>query len=161
MSSSPYRHIYPHRCFSIFSFTLWFICTLIWREANAIASGRRLIRFPLLFSPLSLSFSELGSDFRMPCVLFTGHPSLRMGDVVHFMENWSQNPANCIIFTGVWSVGILKYRERQEECDALLLFVLPVPCYRCHTCIQKKVGCSSLKGDWSLKPANCIIFTGI
>ncbi|KAK7111966.1 hypothetical protein V1264_011503 [Littorina saxatilis] len=43
--------------------------------------------------------NELGSDFRMPCVLFTGHPSLRMGDVVHFMENWSQNPANAIIFT--------------------------------------------------------------
>ena len=36
----------------------------------------------------------------MPCIMFTGHPSLRMGDVVHFMENWSQNPANCIIFTG-------------------------------------------------------------
>ncbi|XP_076460396.1 integrator complex subunit 9-like [Babylonia areolata] len=43
--------------------------------------------------------NDMGSDFRMPCIVFTGHPSLRMGDAVHFMETWGQNPANCIIFT--------------------------------------------------------------
>ncbi|KAL8583277.1 hypothetical protein ACOMHN_043054 [Nucella lapillus] len=43
--------------------------------------------------------NDMGSDFRMPCIVFTGHPSLRMGDAVHFMENWGPHPANCIMFT--------------------------------------------------------------
>ncbi|KAK7507295.1 hypothetical protein BaRGS_00001230 [Batillaria attramentaria] len=43
--------------------------------------------------------NELGSDYRMPCIIFTGHPSLRMGDAVHFVETWGKNPANTIIFT--------------------------------------------------------------
>ncbi|XP_025103856.1 integrator complex subunit 9-like isoform X2 [Pomacea canaliculata] len=43
--------------------------------------------------------NELGSDFQMPCILFTGHPSLRMGDAVHFIEAWGKNAANTVIFT--------------------------------------------------------------
>lgn len=35
-----------------------------------------------------------------PCVVFCGHPTLRFGDVVHFIELWGNNPKNCIIFTG-------------------------------------------------------------
>ncbi|CAH6827864.1 Ints9 [Phodopus roborovskii] len=31
---------------------------------------------------------DFSNDFRQPCVVFTGHPSLRFGDVVHFMELW-------------------------------------------------------------------------
>ncbi|ESP04266.1 hypothetical protein LOTGIDRAFT_224004 [Lottia gigantea] len=36
---------------------------------------------------------------KAPCVMFAGHPSLRMGDVVHFVELWGKHAANTIIFT--------------------------------------------------------------
>lgn len=39
------------------------------------------------------------SDFRQPCVVFCGHPSLRFGDSVHFIELWSSNPQHTVIFT--------------------------------------------------------------
>uniref|UniRef100_H2MMK0 Integrator complex subunit 9 n=1 Tax=Oryzias latipes TaxID=8090 RepID=H2MMK0_ORYLA len=42
---------------------------------------------------------DFSSDFRQPCVVFTGHPSLRFGDVVHFMELWGKSGLNTIIFT--------------------------------------------------------------
>lgn len=48
---------------------------------------------------------DFSSDFRQPCVVFTGHPSLRFGDVVHFMELWSKSSLNTIIFTGRSSRG--------------------------------------------------------
>ncbi|KAL5013814.1 hypothetical protein ScPMuIL_008084 [Solemya velum] len=41
----------------------------------------------------------LQNDFKTPCIVFTGHPSLRMGDVVHFMEMWGRSAGNTIIFT--------------------------------------------------------------
>jgi hypothetical protein len=39
-----------------------------------------------------------------PCVMFCGHPSLRFGDVIHFIELWGNNPNNTIVFTGkkIW-----------------------------------------------------------
>lgn len=43
---------------------------------------------------------DFSSDFRQPCVVFTGHPSLRFGDVVHFMELWGKSSLNTVIFTG-------------------------------------------------------------
>lgn len=42
---------------------------------------------------------DFSSEFRQPCVVFTGHPSLRFGDVVHFMELWGKSTLNTIIFT--------------------------------------------------------------
>ncbi|XP_076786957.1 integrator complex subunit 9 isoform X2 [Arvicanthis niloticus] len=42
---------------------------------------------------------DFSNDFRQPCVLFTGHPSLRFGDVVHFMELWGKSSLNTVIFT--------------------------------------------------------------
>lgn len=48
---------------------------------------------------------DFSSDFRQPCVVFTGHPSLRFGDVVHFMELWGKSSLNTIIFTGMSSCG--------------------------------------------------------
>jgi len=49
---------------------------------------------------------------RSPCVVFAGHPSLRFGDVVHFMELWGGSSANAVIFTGNlslhhWSISVL------------------------------------------------------
>lgn len=46
---------------------------------------------------------DFSSEFRQPCVVFTGHPSLRFGDVVHFMELWGKSSLNTIIFTGTSS----------------------------------------------------------
>ena len=46
-------------------------------------------------------FSDgLSSCFKTPCVVFAGHPSLRYGDVVHFMELWGKSSGNTVIFTG-------------------------------------------------------------
>ncbi|XP_017785950.1 PREDICTED: integrator complex subunit 9 [Nicrophorus vespilloides] len=39
------------------------------------------------------------TDFQEPCVVFCGHPSLRFGDAVQFVEMWGNNPRNCIVFT--------------------------------------------------------------
>lgn len=45
-------------------------------------------------------YSEgFSTDFQEPCVVFCGHPSLRCGDVVQFVEMWGNNPRNCIVFT--------------------------------------------------------------
>jgi integrator complex subunit 9 len=41
----------------------------------------------------------LSNVMRTPCVVFTGHPSLRFGDAVHFMELWGGSALNSVIFT--------------------------------------------------------------
>ncbi|XP_063548993.1 integrator complex subunit 9 [Cydia strobilella] len=38
-------------------------------------------------------------DFRQPCVVFAGHPSLRFGAAVHLVELWAHNPMHAVIFT--------------------------------------------------------------
>lgn len=43
----------------------------------------------------------LQNDFKSPCIVFAGHPSLRMGDVVHFIEMWGKSSSNTILFTGM------------------------------------------------------------
>jgi integrator complex subunit 9 len=40
------------------------------------------------------------STCREPCVVFAGHPSLRMGPVTHLLKMWAPNPKNSIIFIG-------------------------------------------------------------
>lgn len=45
-------------------------------------------------------YSEgFSAEFRQPCVVFCGHPSLRFGDAVHFIELWGSNPLHTVIFT--------------------------------------------------------------
>eukprot|EP00058_Branchiostoma_floridae_P003826 XP_002589314.1 hypothetical protein BRAFLDRAFT_217919 [Branchiostoma floridae] len=41
---------------------------------------------------------DFSSEFKTPCVVFAGHPTLRFGDGVHFMEIWGQSKANTVIF---------------------------------------------------------------
>ncbi|KHN85604.1 Integrator complex subunit 9 -like protein, partial [Toxocara canis] len=38
-------------------------------------------------------------QIKTPCILFTGHPSLRFGEAVRFLELWGNNPRNAIIMT--------------------------------------------------------------
>lgn len=40
----------------------------------------------------------LSSTFKKPCIVFAGHPSLRFGDAVHFVELWKNFATNSIIF---------------------------------------------------------------
>ncbi|XP_033640670.1 integrator complex subunit 9-like [Asterias rubens] len=47
------------------------------------------------FSSIHGDFSD---QFKTPCVVFTGHPSLRLGDAVHFMEMWGKSSTNTVIF---------------------------------------------------------------
>ena len=42
------------------------------------------------------------NTFKTPCVVFAGHPSLRFGDAVHFIEMWGSSSVNTIIFTGTY-----------------------------------------------------------
>lgn len=47
----------------------------------------------------SIKAEGFAADFHTPCIVFAGHPSLRFGDVVHFMELWGPSPNNVVIFT--------------------------------------------------------------
>ncbi|KAM3960857.1 integrator complex subunit 9 [Aphomia sociella] len=47
----------------------------------------------------NLHDDAFSADFRQPCVVFCGHPSLRFGAAVHLVELWANNPAHAIIFT--------------------------------------------------------------
>uniref|UniRef100_A0A914BWB8 Beta-Casp domain-containing protein n=1 Tax=Acrobeloides nanus TaxID=290746 RepID=A0A914BWB8_9BILA len=38
-------------------------------------------------------------EYKTPCVVFTGHPCLRIGNVVHFLEMWGNDPKNVVILT--------------------------------------------------------------
>uniref|UniRef100_A0A7E4VPT3 Beta-Casp domain-containing protein n=1 Tax=Panagrellus redivivus TaxID=6233 RepID=A0A7E4VPT3_PANRE len=42
---------------------------------------------------------DFSSDYRVPCVVFAGHPSLRIGDAVYFTELWGGNAKNLAILT--------------------------------------------------------------
>ena len=53
-----------------------------------LVRGGRLKSFP------GLGHESVTAEYRQPCVVFTGHPSLRCGDVVHFMELWANNVNN-------------------------------------------------------------------
>ncbi|XP_050346894.1 integrator complex subunit 9 [Nymphalis io] len=58
-----------------------------------------LVRAGRLKHARSLHDDAFSADFRQPCVVFCGHPSLRFGAAVHLVELWANNPAHAIIFT--------------------------------------------------------------
>jgi integrator complex subunit 9 len=60
---------------------------------GALQRGGRLKAFP------SLEAESVHSEYRQPCVVFCGHPSLRCGDAVHFLQLWGASAANMVIFT--------------------------------------------------------------
>lgn len=75
------------------------ICLLTHFAAAVVVVAGQLIQTNKLKHYPSIH-GDFSSDFRQPCVVFTGHPSLRFGDVVHFMELWGKSSLNTIIFTG-------------------------------------------------------------
>lgn len=58
---------------------------------HELVKNGRIKQFPTVHDGLS-------NNFKSPCVVFTGHPSLRFGDVIHFMELWGHDKRNTIIF---------------------------------------------------------------
>lgn len=47
----------------------------------------------------SVSDPAFNEAFKCPCVIFTSHPSMRFGDVVHLMQLWGQTSKNLLILT--------------------------------------------------------------
>ncbi len=58
-----------------------------------------LVKCGRLKSFKNLYDENFSSEYRQPCVMFAGHPSLRFGEVIHFIELWGNNPNNTIVFT--------------------------------------------------------------
>jgi integrator complex subunit 9 len=50
-----------------------------------------------LYDGLAGPFSR---ECRTPCVIFTGHPSLRLGPVVHLLDLWGGDARNALMVTG-------------------------------------------------------------
>uniref|UniRef100_A0A0K0DDN2 Beta-Casp domain-containing protein n=1 Tax=Angiostrongylus cantonensis TaxID=6313 RepID=A0A0K0DDN2_ANGCA len=49
-----------------------------------------------LYSNIYESFCR---EYKTPCVVFTGHPSLRLGDAPHLLEMWGNDSKNALIMT--------------------------------------------------------------
>ena len=74
---------------------------MVWRATNQVfIPVVVIIIIIIILYMLFLSQDELGSVYKTPCVVFTGHPSLRCGDAVHFMEVWGSSGKNAVVFTG-------------------------------------------------------------
>ncbi|EDV20372.1 uncharacterized protein TRIADDRAFT_32062, partial [Trichoplax adhaerens] len=56
-----------------------------------LVKTKRLQHFPNLQD-------GFGDVFSQPCVVFAGHPCLRIGDAVHFMEMWRNDEKSSVIF---------------------------------------------------------------
>ena len=61
-------------------------------HASFVRSGR-VKHYPSVHS------EQFSNDFKTPCIVLTGHPCLRFGEVVHFMELWGNSSNNLIAFT--------------------------------------------------------------
>lgn len=71
-----------------------------------------LVKCGRLKSFKNLHDEAFSQEYRQPCVMFAGHPSLRFGEVTHFIELWSNNPNNTIVFTGkssIFSLVVVNY----------------------------------------------------
>lgn len=60
-------------------------------HAHLVKNGR-LKHFP------SLHAEGFTNEYRQPCVVFCGHPSLRFGNAVHFLELWGGQPHHSVVF---------------------------------------------------------------
>ena len=89
---------------------------------------------------------DLGGVYQTPCVVFTGHPSLRCGDAVHFMEVWGSSPKNAVIFTGP-----LKKKRKQQICIILM----------CHLCDFTEPDFDYLHALAPYQPLNMKVYTYI
>lgn len=64
-----------------------------------------------VYDSVSGAFSK---EYKSPCIVFTGHPSLRIGNVVNFLELWGQDKKSVIISTGNLAILFLSLWERNS-----------------------------------------------
>lgn len=50
-----------------------------------------------IYDSVSGAFSK---EFKSPCIVFTGHPSCHVGNVVNFLEFWGNDKKSVVISTG-------------------------------------------------------------
>lgn len=106
---------------------IWYYCrvtsswTLMVRNFSNLTIVQIILEFYIVFTKGTREFSSytncyqilildrLSNNFKSPCVVFTGHPSLRYGDVIHFMELWRNNNKNTVIFIGKYLLLLCWY----------------------------------------------------
>lgn len=85
----------------------------------------------------SVSDSAFNETFKCPCVVFTSHPSLRFGDVIHFIQLWGQASKNLLVLT-----------EPDFHCAEVLNPYLP---------LAMKVAYLPIDTNWNFKQANNLL----
>jgi len=58
---------------------------------HELVKNGRVVHYPNLHEGFS-------NSFKSPCIVFTGHPSLRFGDALHFINLWGQSSSNTVLF---------------------------------------------------------------
>uniref|UniRef100_A0A2P2I300 Integrator complex subunit 9 n=1 Tax=Hirondellea gigas TaxID=1518452 RepID=A0A2P2I300_9CRUS len=97
----------------------------------------------------SLHADGFSAEFRQPCVVFCGHPSLRFGDAVHFMELWANNPLNVVIFTE----AEFEFGDALAPFQPLAMRPIYCPIDTCINYTQAQKLLSELKATTVLMPA--------
>ena len=93
-----YVHLYG------FTFIYWPIyCMYICRFSFIYCPMYCMYIFTFIYWPMYIHVcafvGDFSSSFRSPCVVFTGHPSLRCGPAVHLMEAWRSSSKNAVFIT--------------------------------------------------------------
>ena len=96
----------------------WYNCSVDWLTFSSFISHnyQHIICCCVYVSAIIAIYTKsiqdgFNTDMRTPCIVFTGHPSLRFGDAVHFMELWRSSSANLVVFTGKTILSINQHEE--------------------------------------------------
>ena len=101
------KFIISSKCYHCFKKTKknWLLCSVIGGKQSRVYLPEEpfphgnLVKCGRLKSFKNLYDENFSSEYRQPCVMFAGHPSLRFGEVIHFIELWGNNSNNTIVFT--------------------------------------------------------------
>lgn len=85
----------------------------------------------------SVNDPQFSVAFKCPCVVLTSHPSLRFGDVVHFLHMWGQSSRNMLILT-----------EPDYPCQEAVNPYLP---------LAMRILYSPIDTNWNFKQANNLL----
>lgn len=85
----------------------------------------------------SVSDPSFNDAFKSPCIVFTSHPSLRFGDVIHFLQLWGQSNKNLLILT-----------EPDFPCQEAINPFLP---------LAMKILYIPIDTNWNFKQANSLL----
>lgn len=96
-----------------------------------------LVRAGRLRHFTSVSNPAFNEAYKTPCVIFTSHPSLRFGDVVHFIQLWGQSSKNLLVMT-----------EPDFPCNEAISPFLP---------LAMKIHYIPIDTNWNFKQANHLL----